>query len=670
MHSREEPTTIFSESDNIKELIFMNSDVVIYKYNHRKKIYDYMSPTIQNLTGYTKEEINKIGFSKIIKKIECSYSKDNSKIVIDEDYYGNYTIETKSGDSKLIEDLSFNDPDKEGNPSISIGILRDISSLSDTFNNLAFEKNNLNTILDLADIIVAVIDNKEHLSKINRKGIEITGYSEEELSGAGWLKTIPKVYQAKLKVLRLRNRKNKKVKRPIELEVPIITKTGDEKVIAWHITELNNERGELVFSVGVGRDVTQKRKEEKVQKIISKILQYSNLGISLDEFFNYIRESIKDLMPVNNFYIALFDKKNDLLTFPYFQDEVDKEAFPVKFRNGLTEYIIRSGKSELIDEARDAQLVKEGKVDLVGAPSKIWLGIPLIIGDQTIGALVVQDYHDKNIYGKKEKEILEVIGYSISNAIERKKLEEERKGLIVKLEKMNKSKDQLFSFISHDLRAPFNSLLGFSEIITTEFETLTKVEMKEYMNAIYESSKNLYSMTTNLLQYSRFQVGRLVYEPEVLNLFDLVEHNINLLKGNLLKKEIKVLTQIDSDIFINADEDMMNSVIQNLLSNSIKFTFRGGSISIEASKINNINDEKKIELVLKDNGVGMNKETINKIFSADVFSSPGTEKEFGTGLGLLLVIQFIEKNKGTLKIESVENKGSSFIITLPSAKPS
>ena len=668
MHSIEKQTTIFSDSDNIRELIFTHSDVVIYRYDFNKKIYNYMSPSIQNLTGYTKEEINEIGFSKIVKKVECSYSRDKNNLDIAEDFYGNYTIESKTGESKLIEDLSFHDPDDQGNLAVSIGILRDITPLKEVFNNLTFEKNNLNTIIDLADIIVTVIDKNENLLKVNKKGVEITGYSEEELLGNCWLKRIPKEFQLKLQKQRLLNRKNK-VKSSIEIEVPLVTKNGEEKIIAWHISELENEEGELVFSVGVGRDVTQKRKEEKVQKIISKILQYSNVSESLNDFFDFIRESIKELMPVNNFYIALYDRENDLLTFPYFNDEVDKEAFPVKFRNGLTEYIIKYGKSELIDEARDAQLVKEGKVDMVGSPSKIWLGIPISIGDQTIGALVVQDYHDANTYSEKEKEILEVIGYSISRAIERKKLEQERKELIVKLEKINKSKDKLFSLISHDLRAPFNSLLGFSEIITTEFETLTKEEMKEYMNAIFESSKNLYSMTTNLLQYSRFQVGRIIFEPEVLNLFDLVEHNVNLLKGNLLKKEIKVLSNIDKNFYIYADEDMINSVIQNLLSNSIKFTFRGGSISIVASK-KIINNEEKIEFVLKDTGVGMKKESIDKIFSADVFSSPGTEKEFGTGLGLQLVIQFVEKNHGTLKIESVENKGSSFIITLPSAKPS
>ena len=667
MHSEEDQTKIFSKPDNIRELIFTHSDVVIYKYDHNRKTYNYMSPSIQNLTGYTKDEINDIGFSKIVKKVECSYSRGEDKLDIAEDFYGNYTIETKTGEIKLIEDISFHDPDEEGNLAESIGILRDITQLKEVFNNLTFEKNNLNTIIDLADVIFTVIDKNESLSKVNKKGVEITGYTEEELLGSGWLKTIPQEYRAKLKILSQRNRKNK-VTTPIEMEVPLVTKTGEEKIITWHISELNNEKGELVFNVGIGRDVTQKRKDQKVQKIISKILQFSNISESLYDFFDFIRNSIKELMPVDNFYIALYDKENDLITFPYFLDEVDKEAFPVKFnRKGLTEYIIRSGRSELIDEERDAQLVKEGKVDLVGAPAKIWLGIPLSIGDQTIGALVVQDYHNKNTYGEREKEILEVIGYSISRAIERKKLEQERKELIVKLEKLNLSKDKLFSLISHDLRAPFNSLLGFSEILTTEFDTLTKEEIKEYLNAIYESSKNLYNMTTNLLQYSRFQVDRMVYEPEMLNLLDLVERNLNLLKGNYIKKQIDVKVDIDKSLFIFADEDMMNSVIQNLLSNSIKFTFRGGSISIDASK-KIIDEEEKIELIVKDTGIGMKQENIDKIFDADVFSTPGTEKEFGTGLGLQLIIQFVEKNCGTLKIESTENEGSSFIISLPTTK--
>ena len=113
---------------------------------------------------------------------------------------------------------------------------------------------------------------------------------------------------------------------------------------------------------------------------------------------------------------------------------------------------------------------------------------------------------------------------------------------------------------------------------------------------------------------------------------------------------------------------MMNSVVQNLLSNSIKFTYRGGSITIDASK-KNIDDEEKIELIFKDTGIGMEQEQIEKIFSADVFSCPGTEKEIGTGLGLQLVIQFVEKNGGSIIIKSIENEGTSFTITLSSVKP-
>ncbi|PJA99375.1 MAG: hypothetical protein CO128_03770 [Ignavibacteriales bacterium CG_4_9_14_3_um_filter_30_11] len=666
MLSIKDHTPIYSDSSNIRELIFTHTDVVIYKYDHNYKNYSYMSPSIQNLTGYTKVEINKIGFNKIVKKVECSYSKDSNNANLAEDFYGNYSILTKSGEVKLIEDISFHDSYEEGKLLTSIGILRDITPLKEVFDGLNFEKNNLNTILDLADIIVAVVDKNESLTKINQKGIEITGYSEDELINGGWLKTIPRENQLELEKQILIYRKNN-LNKPIKMEVPLITKKGEEKIISWHITELHNEKGQLVYSVGIGIDVTKKRKEQKIQKIISQILQYSNVVDSLNDFIDYIRESIKELMPVNNFYISLYDKEKDLLTFPYFKDEIDKEQLPIKFRNGLTEYIIRSGKSELINEKRDAQLIKEGKVDLIGAPSKIWLGIPINSSNQTIGALVVQDYNNENTYGNKEKEILEVIGYSISRAIERKKLEQERKNLIVKLEELNKSKDKLFSIISHDLRAPFNSLLGFSEILTTEYDTLTIEEIKEYQSAIFESSKNLYTMTTNLLQFSRFQVGKIIYEPEIINLYELVNNNLIILKGNYIRKQITINTEIEKNLYIFADKDMMNSVIQNLISNSVKFTFRGGNISISAHN-KNINGKEDIEFILKDTGVGMSKENIDKIFAEDIFSSQGTEKEFGTGLGLQLVNQYLKQNKANLTIESVVNKGTTFIISFPLSK--
>ena len=166
-------------------------------------------------------------------------------------------------------------------------------------------------------------------------------------------------------------------------------------------------------------------------------------------------------MKADNFYVAYYKRDSDLLTFPYFVDEVDNDSSSKKLGKGLTEYVLRTGKSALVDLLKDEELRKKGEIELIGPQSPIWLGVPLKIKEKTIGVLVVQDYKDPSTYTPAHQQILDVISYPISRAIERKIVEEERKEMIVKLKEMNTSKDRLFSLISHDLRSPFNSLLRF-----------------------------------------------------------------------------------------------------------------------------------------------------------------------------------------------------------------
>ena len=287
------------------------------------------------------------------------------------------------------------------------------------------------------------------------------------------------------------------------------------------------------------------------------------------------------------------------------------------------------------------------------------------IQDNIIGVMVVQDYEDENTYGRKEKEILELISYPISRAVERKLLEGEREDLISKLKKLNESKDSLFSLISHDLRSPFNSLLGFSEILATEYDTLSREEIKEYLNVIYDTSKNLYGMTNNLLQFSRFQMGRIDFSPAQLDIKVMLTRALQLLRGNTIKKQINVISSVSDDIKVFADEDMLNSILQNLISNAVKFTPKGGDIYVSTNKVTGPNNKNMLQVVIRDTGVGLNNELIGQRFKEHVQSTPGTEKEYGSGLGLLLVKEFVEKNGGKINVKSVLNEGSTFFFTLP-----
>ncbi len=661
---------VFVNGDENSLNIMNNYNKAVYSFDFTTQKYTFFSEGIKDLIGYSIDELNRKGFASIVQKViepKIGKSKDLQKKVpneLFEDYSAQYLVKTKDGKLKWLEDVSILTENDKGVRKYSIGVLRDITEIQIYVEDLKNEKNKLNEVLDLANIIFMVTDEKNIIRLINQNGCKVLGYEKSELLNS----SVDKIFSKK-ENMKTSGRYNKLSSKAGEIEFEnvsnVVTKGNEQKIIKWNNKLVNNEDGSIKFLISSGEEITDRLKEERVQQIISNILDKSNSEVNLNDLFNFIHKSISELMPVNNFYIALKDKEIDNITFPYFVDEVDAMAPPQKMAKGLTEYVLKYGKSALIDEKINADLVEKGEIEIIGTPAKIWLGTPLKIQDKTIGALVVQDYENDTAYGEKEKEILEFISYPISRAIERKIVEDEKNILIDRLKELNESKDKLFSIISHDLRSPFNSLLGFSEILNTEFNTLTHEEVKQYLKVIYDTSKNLFGMTNNLLHFSRFQMGKIVFKPSVLNLKKVVNNALKLLNGNLIKKNITAVHNIDKSINVFADEELLNSVMQNIISNAIKFTEKSGEITISAVVTKFFDKPNDVEINIKDTGMGMSKKDIENVYNNIMFSTPGTEREYGTGLGLLLVKQFVEQLGGNIRIQSKPNSGTTFTFTLP-----
>ncbi|GBD89122.1 non-motile and phage-resistance protein [bacterium BMS3Abin03] len=229
------------------------------------------------------------------------------------------------------------------------------------------------------------------------------------------------------------------------------------------------------------------------------------------------------------------------------------------------------------------------------------------------------------------------------------------------LKELNSSKDKFFSIISHDLRSPFNALLGIAEYTTQYADDMTKDEIKDSVTNIYRSTKKVYNFLDNLLEWTQLQTGRLQVERSNMNLSDLADVVINLYNETGSNKGITLVNNIPDNIDVFADHYMIETVFRNLVSNGIKFSFRNGKVIIEASK-----KDDYAEVTISDNGIGISPENQGKLFRIDdQFKSVGTENEKGTGLGLILCKELIEKNGGSITIRSEEGKGSSFIFTIP-----
>ena len=247
---------------------------------------------------------------------------------------------------------------------------------------------------------------------------------------------------------------------------------------------------------------------------------------------------------------------------------------------------------------------------------------------------------------------------------ERKLAEEKLEKYSQELKELNAGKDKLFSIIAHDLKSPFNPLLGLSEIMVNDFESLTPEEIKDYNKEIYNSLKNEYTLLENLLNWSRLETGQMKLNPEKINLYDKTESVINLLSGNAKLKDITLSNETDKDIFVSADPNMLHSILQNLISNSIKFTNKDGLIKTYAEKVSN----DFIQITVSDNGVGMTNDQTEDLFGLTATSTKGTNNEKGTGLGLMICKEMAERQGGTISVKSEVGKGTDISFTLPKAE--
>ncbi len=247
-----------------------------------------------------------------------------------------------------------------------------------------------------------------------------------------------------------------------------------------------------------------------------------------------------------------------------------------------------------------------------------------------------------------------------------KKLMETIHSYNAELKKLNATKDRFFSILAHDLKNPFTTLIGFSELLvrktaTTQFDA-NQIQM--YANEVLKAANNSYNLVENLLDWSHSQREKLIINPENLVLSDIVEENIKLFNATAENKQIKFYHHIDNSLQAYADYNTLNTVMRNLISNAIKFSYPGGKIYI-----NGLQSKENIIITIADQGKGIPQENMSRLFQIDrSITTEGTQNERGTGLGLVLCKEFVEKNNGSITVNSKVEKGSVFTVTLPKGK--
>ncbi len=386
------------------------------------------------------------------------------------------------------------------------------------------------------------------------------------------------------------------------------------------------------------RDITERKRSQQIIKESEE--KYRNIAENIDDFlFTY--EKINNIVRPT-FYTSSVEKitgytQTDLLSDSRLFIKIiypdDFNSIKSRIKNFMLSKIQLSGEFEF------RILNKHGNI--------VWVRTKLNVQRDSSGKI-------QKIYGL------------VSDVTLRKNAENELNKSTENLVKLNETKDRFISIISHDLRTPFSSILGFTDLLLSDNE-LNSAERRQYVEFIQESSKSMLSLVNSLLDWTRLQTGRIRFEPERVEAQKIILRSLNALSGVAFQKRIKLTSNVDSEIFVFVDQDLIFQVFNNLISNAIKFTHENGDIEISCASTSRA---RFMEFSVKDNGIGIKKENLKKLFTIDTkFTSEGTAGEKGTGLGLSLVKEIIEKHGGTIFVESEEGQGSNFKFTLPIGSP-
>jgi PAS domain S-box-containing protein len=404
-----------------------------------------------------------------------------------------------------------------------------------------------------------------------------------------------------------------------------------DKTVAWLLVRgvlIPSENGGPKRIIGSATDITDRKNYEqalkKSEEKFRNIFESSGIGMALlgpDGQFT----------KVNNTFCEMLGYK-------------EEEIIGTNFRNithpGDIDKSLEMVKKLLMDDSLENKSVEKRYLQRKG--NIIWALTTISL---------IRDSDEKPLFFIAQ----------VQDITKRKKFEEQLIKYTEELKLLNVAKDKFFSIISHDLRSPFNSLLGLTEYISHSYDEMTPLEIKNSISNVYNSSKQVYNLILNLLEWSMIQSGRLTVNKSVINLSELGNEIINLYEEGANYKQLKLVNNMDQEILVYADKYMIDTIVRNFVSNSIKFTRPGGQITIKGI-INGDN----AEVSVTDTGIGINPEDQKNLFRIDEQTRrDGTANEKGTGLGLILCKEFIEKNNGVLWVESEEGKGSRFSFTVP-----
>ncbi|HED08222.1 MAG TPA: PAS domain S-box protein [Ignavibacteria bacterium] len=610
MHNINESVNEGIDDETQQKIIEMFSKEINHKYP--RKLSNKKNNNITNIhhEGITVQSVKLNGRKFIIIKLINRTCECGILSLLCENY------ELQADDMQLLKSIANDIIISQKNISLNI-------KKKEIFRALVESEKRYHEVIEDATDIIFITDLCGNFTYVNKAWITNSGFTEKEILGLNYLEFILPNHKDTVKKFYEEQYMSKQ--NSAYLEYPFKTKDGRIKWFGQVSNLIFNNNNVSGFHL-IARDITDRKKMEEVLKH-----RQNEMTTLLDSIpgFAFLKDN-------NHKYIIANQLFCDLMGY------TKKEII------GKTDYDLLPAKEAEVSINEDIKIIKTGCTICEDKKYLSLEGKSISIDSRKI-PLKDEDGNVTSIIG---------LGFDITV---RKAAEEAIKKNSESLEDINLTKDKFFSIISHDLKSPFQGLLGISSILVDEFETFSNEEIKSYIVNLNDSIKNLYNLIENLLNWSRLQRGSISLDKTKIDLYNEVLYVINLLKRNADNKEITIVNEIVEGTFVYSDANVLNSVLQNLISNSIKFTNRNGEI-----KLSSATKDKNIEVTIADNGIGMTKGLVKNLFKNDAHqSSPGTENESGTGFGLIITKELLEKQGGKITVKSQKSVGTSITFTLP-----
>lgn len=574
------------------------------------------------LTGWKQEEVLGQNWFDVFIPSGAAVRNDLFKDIELEKVPVHYENEilTRSGELRLIEWSNSILRNSKGEIVGLAGIGVDITDRKNAENALWETKNYLENLINYANAPIIVWNNAFKIKQFNKAFERLTGRVASEVLE----KEVKILFPASTRAQSLEYiKKATSGERWEVVEIEIQDLSGNIHTLLWNSAAIYSPDGKTVMAtIAQGQDITLRKQSEaeneKTQKLLEDSQRIGKIGgweMNLDTMeLNWTKE----MYNIHEVDLS-FKPKVDLRASFYTPESVP-----------------------LIDKAVREAIEQGGSYDI------------------DVEIITAKGNHRSiRTIGKVDLKSRRMIGF-FQDITERKMAENELKASEAQLRELNATKDKFFSIIAHDLKSPFNSILGLSSLLEERVGEKNYEDIGEFATLIRSSSELAYDLLKNLLEWSRSQTGKMEFSREYLDLVGLIDDAFHLMENSARQKSIVITRHLPRNMLAFADRAMIATILRNLISNAIKFTKPGGEIIISAQQTST-----EIKVAISDNGVGIRKEELSKLFRIDEnHSTLGTLNEKGTGLGLILCKEFIEKHGGRIWAESEFGKGSQFYFVI------